>query len=126
MSHGNEMICQQVTLSGYAEWPKMADAVIEAELTTESSSCVTSLRGLSAWSKTDMEKGWTLLRVIQRHPASIPANSETLRATAHDTQERSNSSLALPSPEGRRCQPHADEEKDGLRSQRSWESHEIC
>jgi hypothetical protein len=30
MSHGNEMICQQVTLSGYAEWPKMADAVIEA------------------------------------------------------------------------------------------------
>ena len=31
MSHGNEMICQQVTLSGYAEWPKMADAVIEAD-----------------------------------------------------------------------------------------------
>jgi hypothetical protein len=30
MSHGNEMICQQVTLSGYAEWPKVADAVIEA------------------------------------------------------------------------------------------------
>ena len=26
------MICQQVTLSGYAEWPKVADAVIEAEL----------------------------------------------------------------------------------------------
>src|SRR4030095_13618682 len=31
MSHGNEMICQPVTLSGYAEWPKVADAVIEAE-----------------------------------------------------------------------------------------------
>jgi len=30
MSHGNEMICQAVTLSGYAEWPKVADAVIEA------------------------------------------------------------------------------------------------
>src|SRR5262245_65258936 len=30
MSHGNEMICQSVTLSGYAEWPKVADAVIEA------------------------------------------------------------------------------------------------
>ena len=30
MSHGNEMIYQQVTLSGYAEWPKVADAVIEA------------------------------------------------------------------------------------------------
>jgi DNA replication protein DnaC len=26
------MICQQVTLSGYAEWPKMADAVIEARV----------------------------------------------------------------------------------------------
>src|SRR5215813_15382872 len=30
MSHCYEMICQQVTLSGYAEWPKVADAVIEA------------------------------------------------------------------------------------------------
>ena len=26
------MICQPVTLSGYAEWPKVADAVIEAKL----------------------------------------------------------------------------------------------
>jgi hypothetical protein len=25
------MICQQVTLSGSAEWPKVADAVIEAD-----------------------------------------------------------------------------------------------
>jgi hypothetical protein len=31
MPHGNEMICQPVTLSGYAEWPKVADAVIEAK-----------------------------------------------------------------------------------------------
>ena len=30
-SHGNEMICQPVTLSGYTEWPKVADAVIEAQ-----------------------------------------------------------------------------------------------
>src|SRR5438128_9825812 len=30
MAHCNEMRCQQVTLSGYAEWPKVADAVIEA------------------------------------------------------------------------------------------------
>ena len=30
MSHCNDMICQPVTLSGYAEWPKVADAVIEA------------------------------------------------------------------------------------------------
>ena len=31
-AHCNAMICQQVTLSGDAEWPKVADAVIEAEL----------------------------------------------------------------------------------------------
>ena len=30
MSHCPAMICQPVTLSGYAEWPKVADAVIEA------------------------------------------------------------------------------------------------
>jgi hypothetical protein len=35
MAHCNEMICQQVTLSGYAEWPKVADAVIEAYLTLQ-------------------------------------------------------------------------------------------
>ena len=29
-AHCNAMICQQVTLSGDAEWPKVADAVIEA------------------------------------------------------------------------------------------------
>jgi hypothetical protein len=31
MSHCNELLCQQVTLSGSAEWPKVADAVIEAQ-----------------------------------------------------------------------------------------------
>ena len=31
MSHCNEMICQHVTLLGYAEQPKVADAVIEAD-----------------------------------------------------------------------------------------------
>ncbi len=30
-AHCNAMICQQVTLSGDAEWPKGADAVIEAQ-----------------------------------------------------------------------------------------------
>jgi hypothetical protein len=30
MAHGNARICQQVTLAGDAEWPKVADAVIEA------------------------------------------------------------------------------------------------
>ena|SRR5438105_303732 len=29
-AHCNAMICQQVTLLGDAEWPKVADAVIEA------------------------------------------------------------------------------------------------
>ena len=31
MAHCNVMLYQQVTLSGDAEWPKVADAVIEAE-----------------------------------------------------------------------------------------------
>ena len=31
MAHCHTMICQQVTLSGEAEWPKVADAVIEAQ-----------------------------------------------------------------------------------------------
>ena len=30
MAHCHTMICQQVTLSGEAEWPKVADAVTEA------------------------------------------------------------------------------------------------
>jgi hypothetical protein len=30
MAYCNTMRCQQVTLSGDAEWPKVADAVIEA------------------------------------------------------------------------------------------------
>ena len=34
MSHCNEMICPQVTLSGYAEWPKVADAVINASMSS--------------------------------------------------------------------------------------------
>jgi hypothetical protein len=36
MSHGYEMICQPVALSGYAEWPKVADAVIEAHFCSSS------------------------------------------------------------------------------------------
>jgi len=36
MSHCNEMICQQVTLSGYAEGPKVADTVIEARAPAQS------------------------------------------------------------------------------------------
>jgi hypothetical protein len=34
-AHCNDMICQQVTLLGDAEWPKVADAVIEAPLTLQ-------------------------------------------------------------------------------------------
>ena len=33
-AHCNAMICQQVTLLGDAEWPKVADAVIEAHSRT--------------------------------------------------------------------------------------------
>src|SRR6266581_9312354 len=32
MAHCSAMICHQVTLSGDAEWPKVADAVIEASI----------------------------------------------------------------------------------------------
>src|SRR5258705_14021161 len=35
-AHRNALICQQVTLSGDAEWPKVADAVIEAEISPSS------------------------------------------------------------------------------------------
>ena len=31
IAYCNAMICQPVTLSGDAEWPKVADAVIEAD-----------------------------------------------------------------------------------------------
>ena len=37
MAHCHTMICQQVTLSGEAEWPKVADAVIEALLAIQAS-----------------------------------------------------------------------------------------
>jgi len=37
-AHCNAMICQQVTLSGDAEWPKVADAVIEADNFEETAS----------------------------------------------------------------------------------------
>jgi hypothetical protein len=33
-AHCNEMRCQPLTLSGYAESPKVADAVIEASVNT--------------------------------------------------------------------------------------------
>src|SRR2546428_7658812 len=35
IAHCNAMICQQVTWSGDAEWPKVADAVIEAHFATD-------------------------------------------------------------------------------------------
>ena len=42
MAHCNTMICQQVTLSGEAEWPKVADAVIEARFSRFSYSLLRS------------------------------------------------------------------------------------
>src|SRR2546428_12638286 len=39
IAHCNAMICQQVTLSGDAEWPKVADAVIEAGIGMCAQSC---------------------------------------------------------------------------------------
>ena len=37
MAHCSAMICQLVTVSGDAEWPKVADAVIEACTVTPNS-----------------------------------------------------------------------------------------
>jgi Protein of unknown function (DUF2958) len=45
MAYCNVMICQQATLSGEAERPKVADAVIEAELGYFALSELTSIRG---------------------------------------------------------------------------------
>ena len=51
-SHGNEMICQPVTLSGYTEWPKVADAVIEAHWsTTKSGGMWKKLKDASDWDR---------------------------------------------------------------------------
>jgi hypothetical protein len=52
MSHGNEMICQPVTLAGYAEWPKVADAVIEALNTTVNMDKIRGFRPQNVWTKT--------------------------------------------------------------------------
>lgn len=35
MAHRHAMICHQVTVSGDAEWPKVADTVIEAGQASE-------------------------------------------------------------------------------------------
>jgi hypothetical protein len=47
----------------------------------------------------DMEKGWTVLRVIQTASRSIPADSEALSSTPNGNRERYNSPSALRSYE---------------------------
>src|SRR2546429_4010860 len=47
-AHCNAMICQQVTLLGDAEWPKVADAVIEARATACGAADAIALRRGSA------------------------------------------------------------------------------
>ena len=78
-----------------------------------------------------MGKGWTHRLVIQKASRSTPANSAALHTTSNSFQERSNTALALPPPSaptlsGSRCPPHARPVRDGLRSQRLWESQRIC
>ena len=48
-AHCNAMICQQVTVSGDAEWPKVADAVIEARSCFTSNLQQVRLERKSAW-----------------------------------------------------------------------------
>ena len=46
-AHCNAMICQQVTLSGDAEWPKVADAVIETVQRISQEACPMHKRPIS-------------------------------------------------------------------------------
>ena len=55
-AHCNAMICQQVTLSGDAEWPKVADAVIEAEFSVK-----VTLRG---WGEREQLLGDVLIQLM--------------------------------------------------------------
>src|SRR6266850_3892553 len=50
IAHCNAMICQQVTLSGDAEWPKVADAMIEADNPGWGSSLLSACNALCRWS----------------------------------------------------------------------------
>jgi hypothetical protein len=43
MAHCTAVLCQQVTLSGDAEWPKVADAVIEARVHADNITPITPL-----------------------------------------------------------------------------------
>jgi len=92
----------------------------------DSSSPMTSLRRLSAWSNMGMVKqaqrrlcnGWTQRFVIQTAPQSNPANSKILNQTANEVSERGNEPPTLRGLPRSRCQPHVDGERDFLRSQR--------
>src|SRR5467141_2180092 len=55
-AHCNAMICQQVTLSGDAEWPKVADAVIEADFVAVVDQVIVLLR----------QRGRVTYRTLQR------------------------------------------------------------
>ena len=56
-AHCNAMICQQVTLSGDAEWPKVADAVIEAAASSTKGRIYGRNQTMSA-QKSPCKPGW--------------------------------------------------------------------
>src|SRR5207245_2563644 len=87
-AHCNAMICQQVTLLGDAEWPKVADAVIEARLTTPDTWEFGRRQSDHKWwlhwlfdSMTDRHKGptWFQQQLLQWF-AQLPAKRGTLGA----------------------------------------------
>src|SRR5258705_4821032 len=65
MAHCHTMICQQVTLSGEAEWPKVADAVIEAGVQQYMGRHTTMQRGYPG--------------MVERHGARTERRQNTVR-----------------------------------------------
>src|SRR5882757_7940277 len=78
-AHCNAMICQQVTLLGDAEWPKVADAVIEALLAFRKrgviwGECRWHTLGRGVCTITHMQdkpQGGGAMKTQPRHPHSI-------------------------------------------------------
>ena len=100
----------------------------------DSSSPMTSLRRLSAWSNMGMVKqaqrrlcnGWTQRFVIQTAPQSNPANSKILNQTANEVSERWKDPSALQRIGVGANLMLVDGSRDCLKSQRPGESPGIC
>src|SRR2546426_5049551 len=68
-AHCNAMICQQVTLLGDAEWPKVADAVIEAMPSMGNASA--RVRGKASRARTPIIAAWAQTRTALAANGSV-------------------------------------------------------